>query len=259
METVTNALRIDDYIKRNLAEAHAPGGSIIEAANTAVRHGFKVCANKRYSDFLEAFRSSPHLSKRYAERYPACCFLPWAAFHNVRNALKLWCDLPEFYAGAIPPEQIPWLDLFELEKDDGAFVNDAAQLISVTEDQFPDFLEICEPQPYRDSFPDMPRRTTLLSSIGFSRQGLSNARRDAAPYFKSFINSFFVLAPPEAFTSSEDFITRFQRLVTDAATRKTEPPNDPLVIRFVYGGCLVVAAWGDEAAELNQRVQALGI
>lgn len=34
--------------------------------------------------------------------------------------------------------------------------------------------------------------------------------------------------------------------------------NDlPLVIRFCFGGALVVAAWGDEAAELNEITKAL--
>lgn len=39
------------------------------------------------------------------------------------------------------------------------------------------------------------------------------------------------------------------------------PPNAPkhktsLFVRFVHHGCLVVSAWGDEAAELNAAVNA---
>lgn len=33
--------------------------------------------------------------------------------------------------------------------------------------------------------------------------------------------------------------------------------NDPLVIRFCFGGALVVAAWGDEAAALNEITREL--
>ena len=43
-----------------------------------------------------------------------------------------------------------------------------------------------------------------------------------------------------------------QSLINDLAG-----PPDPLVIRFCHGGALVVAAWGDEAAALNEITQEL--
>jgi hypothetical protein len=34
-----------------------------------------------------------------------------------------------------------------------------------------------------------------------------------------------------------------------------QAPDDPLVIKMCRGGCLVVAAWGDEAAYLNKAIR----
>ena len=59
---------------------------------------------------------------------------------------------------------------------------------------------------------------------------------------KQFAESWFVVAPPEDFNSTEDFFTRFQKMSKEAVQRMTTPPDDPLVIRFVRGGRLVVAA-----------------
>jgi hypothetical protein len=67
------------------------------------------------------------------------------------------------------------------------------------------------------------------------------------------------LMNPQPVTSAVVFPARVRELATEIETAQKVPPNDPLVVRFVNGGALVVAAWGDEAAELNDRVKALKI
>ncbi len=262
--------RIDDYVKRHLAEARSgESTAAIESARAAAKHGFTACANSRYAAFLEAFRSSPRLAADYAERYPASVFLPWPAFHNVRKALKLSCDVPQHYAGAVPPEQIPWLDLFDFQNEDEALLSDAADLLEFTGDKAIQLAVVIDPSSHREvrdmnSIPSYESYAVMYAMMGFrwsqrDRMGSPDERpiriRES---YQTFQESLFVLAPPEAFTTPKDFITRFREGV-EAATRPTVAPNDPLVIRFCKGGCLVVAAWGDEAAELNARVAEIGI
>ena len=221
-------MRIDSFVKKYLGEANSDAGSqSIATAATLRSLGFKTCANSRYADFLEAFRSNPRLSSEYAEKYPACCFLPWAAFHKLRVALNLWCDLPGHYAGAVPPEQIPWMEVFELQDQHKPWFAGVAKLLQLSDSRI------------------------------IPLQAFIERERSAARNMQLFVSSFFVLAPPEAFSTKKDFIARFLESFTD--TKKANPPDDPLVIRFCQGGCLVVAAWGDEAAYLNRAVKELNL
>lgn len=252
-------IRIDDFVKRHLAEASSEDSSVVIATAQRARSlGFKSCANVRYTDFLEAFRSSPHLSSVYAEKYPACCFLPWPAFHNVRRVLNLWCDLPEFYAGAVPAEQIPWMEIFEMNREDIPRSEDFCSLIELNNGRDRWIQEILEPG-RTDVFGRTDGQWMQEFVAAHWRETESRRQEDSMRgAFKTLRESFFVVAPPEAFTSTEDIITRIKKMMV-AQTRITTAPNDPLVVRFCVGGCLVVAAWGDEAAELNQRVKDLGI
>ena len=268
-------IRIDDFIKEKLKESkHAKSSGIIASAPTLRKHGFTASASLRYASFLEAFRSAPDLVEYYAEHYPSCFFLPWAALHATVRSLKLWIDLPEHYTGAVPEAQLPWLDLFSMRQEDAANWTDITTLLPFEtwrqeKQQFfesvirrrPDFdsrfIENSIDSGYHMLLSLSGEREKRMAEIKNSR-GESSAKAILAQAEK-FQNSFFVVAPPEAFNSTEDFPTRFEKLVNTAHLRETTPPNDPLVIRFVRGGCLVVAAWGDEAAELNQMAKELNL
>ncbi len=252
MTATEQTARIDTFVKKHLTEAKSESAiTVSDTARSAAKHGFTTCANVKYAAFLEAFRSLPELTAKYAEKYPACQFLPWAAFHAIRKSLKLACDLPEFYAGAVPPEQIPWMDVFELEEEDGASPDDATALLETSAQHAVYLRTVCDPYAREPEFLDIHPAFRLAASQD----------RFAAPIrtmYRLFREQFLVLAPPEAFTTTDDFIRRFQ-LALDAATRPTNAPNDPLVVKPCKGGVLVVAAWGDEAAYLNQAVKELGL
>lgn len=257
----TTPRTIDSHISEWLKEALSGDSyGAKSSAEAARRHGFTSSANSRYADFLEAFRAAPALTAYYTEKYPSSYFLPWAALRSVIQSLQLWCDLPEHYMGAVPPEQLPWLDLFALDSADSALGLEILELVG-TEPQYKERWE----QLVQDCMTDR-------DAVIWHHQSERHVDRDRTPdsildqhqttvraHLKQFQSQFFVLAPPEAFKTEMDFCERFRRLMKQPVTRPTIPPDDPLVVRFVQGGALVVAAWGDEAAELNARVAALNI
>jgi hypothetical protein len=218
----------------------------------------------RYAEFLEALRSSPALSSGYAERYPSSYFLPWKAIHAIRRALKLSLDVASNYAGAVPASQLPWIELFERSENDDPLVGD--------------YLAMMDLEPGNDLFQDRIRYTigeVAWRSAGVNewsrredREGRYLTRhvgrdllihnvmlvRNLLESYRAFCQDFFVLAPPEAFHTAEDFITRARKL-GEEIRRDTTPPPDPLVLKFCKGGALVVAAWGDEAAFINEAAK----
>ncbi len=249
----TTPKRIDAYIARLFNEARSENFSLMKStAQAAVAHGFTSCANLRYAEFLEAYRSTP-LQAYYEEHYPQCCFLPWKALRSLLDAMRLWCDLPAHYVGAIPPEQLPWLDLFSLRSEDEVSAVELADLVGLDENSIMRGIlhDILSRNPN-----DFPRSFELPASPPWERQRYQlrdEQRQQLNRFATQFRESFFVVAPPEAFNVTSDFCQRF-RTFMDAVQRPTTPPDDPLVVRFVKGGCLVVAAWGEEAATLNQLV-----
>lgn len=246
--------RIDDYVRIFSQEANSENfSSLKHTAEAVTRLGFKNSANSRYVGFLEAFRQHPRLTDQYREKYPACCFLGWNAFHALRRALDLWCELPEFYAGAVPAAQVPWMDIFELQQEDSPSADDLADLVELPAHRDRHDFEFTTAYYFGLSY--LPRTPTWDS-----RESIQlDTRRLMRKAGEEFRSSFFVMAPKEAFTTAtggQDWLERTKRLTT-AQTSRTEAPDDPLVIRFCREGCLVVAAWGDEAAVLNQAVKDL--
>lgn len=272
------ARTIDEFIQKQFAAAKSEGFSGIKSMGSrAANLGFKSSANSRYAEFLEAFQATPALTAKYAERYPNCYFLPWRAFHLTLKALDLWCELPEFYAGAVPENQIMMMEMFAEEgvREDDKF--HCSELRSL-QPKILNNVDLVFREALGDSsWEELPQvnyqmreliyeRSRRLKqnpdSIGFSRD---NPRFDEAirgmtlrAMYEEARNSFFVCAPEVAFTSTTDWLERFKNLA-DAVDQPTQAPNDPLVIRFVKGGALVVAAWGDEAAFINEAVRELGI
>ena len=121
---------IAGFIERHsgIGDSSAFSG-IKSTAQRAVALGFTSSADSRLLAFLEDFRATPHQETHYGEHYPQCFFLPWAGLHRVLDTLDLWIDLPEFYAGAIPPEQIPWMEIFERRWEDRPLPRDFVDMI----------------------------------------------------------------------------------------------------------------------------------
>lgn len=257
---------IDGFVKRNSAiRGTEDFTQVKETATTLSRLGFGATANSRYVEFLEAFHSEPALTAAYAERYPACYFLPWKAFHATRRSLKLSLDVAANYAGAVPPDQVTMLDIFELQEGD-LEENPAARITELLELDYEGALREWE---QRLQTPQLPRGEPQWPGMGSlpdmvvqrfthdqerERRSRNNQRQLILGSLGLMQTQFFVLAPPEAFTKAKDFIARVREGMDDML-RPTIAPNDPLVVRFVKGGCLVVAAWGDEAAWLNDAVK----
>lgn len=251
--------RIDDFIKSKLSAAHsAEASGVLDSAARAARLGFGNAANVRYSKFLEAFRSSPHLTRTYQDRYPNSLFLPWTALHAVIGALDLWVELPEFYRGAVPDEQLPWMEIFELEDEDRITPSDLDGMLPGIDTEVSRIFQHAIRQQFHNAL--VASSLSAWPMGGVQQQRIIQAGRLARPVHDLWgpaRESFFVVAPPEAFSTNEDFLSRMRRLVATAVEKPTIPPNDPLVIRFCRGGCLVVAAWGDEAAALNDIAREL--
>ena len=231
--------RIDSFIREQLRAAQSENFSGVRStADRAAQLGFRSSANLRYAEFLEAFQATPHLSAEYADAYPNSCFLPWPAFHAVRKAMDLWCDLPENYVGAVPDEQLPWMEIFERDPGHEPNAIDFLSAIGVDPDsvQGVSFLKILD-----------------VIRAPWGRGRIFDLGHLVFQSFKDFQKSFFVVAPSEAFQTESDWIKRTRDLL-DLNRKETIPPDDPLVGKFVRGGFLVVAAWGDEASILNREV-----
>lgn len=248
--------RIDAVIK-SLFDKASSGDflNVKSSAEQARRHGFTSCANSRLSDFLAEFQDTP-LRTHYATAYPQCVFLTHAGLRGLMRSLNLWCDLPNHYVGAIPPEQLPWLDVFSLESSDAARMVEIGKLCELSQmaEMYLENLDFKD-----DPFSFGPRSYDDYRRVQHIMAYDRNLQTRFHSMAKEFQNSFFVVAPPEAFNSTEDFFTRFQKAAADASLRSTIAPDDPLVIRFVKGGCLVVAAWGEEAALLNAAAREVGV
>lgn len=261
----TTPPRIDKFIERQLAKVKSADFSGIRStASRAAALGFTSSANSRYVEFLEGFHTTPALAAHYADRYPLCCFLPWEAFHATLKALQLWCELPEFYAGAIPDSELTMLELFPgVDPDDAPRPADVARMLPELLPVFRERLEVVVRSLSRSG--DNPYRTYEGrgrydgTASEWQREIIVRGRMvgPVHRFWSEASDSFFVVAPPEAFTSNEDWLSRFRRLMPDVETDPTTPPDDPLVVRFVNGGVLVVASWGDEGAWLNNAVKEL--
>jgi len=267
-------LRIDSFLKQCTAAASSDVySSAKHSAQAVARHGFVNSANSRFAAFLAAFQEQPDLTAKYAEDYPACSFLNWKAFHALRRVLNLWCDTPENYAGGVPDDQVPWMDIFELGVQDHCGKRDIVELLEWNADQSSRFLswpivdhllqgvprEVQAGHRFEDEFEIRPTEWEVRGA-----KELVNTRGAVLrQYGKQLTQGFFVLAPKEAFLTSAggegDWIERFRHFVEDQKTAPTKTPEDPLVIRFCRGGALVVAAWGDEAKVLNEAVNNLGL
>jgi hypothetical protein len=232
---------IEKFIERHSSK-DAAGAK--QSADRAAGLGFGKSANVRWSRFLETFHDNPRQAAYYKEKYPLCSFLPWSAFHEIRRVLDLWCDLSDHYIGAVPDEALMRLELIDIDQDDCVeFFKEygpRGDLMDLMGEEWSERV--------------LNALTAQSRRVDFSNPA-TEFRRTAAQYAVEASSKFFVLAPKEAFSTQEDWISRFRQLTNLLAEVEKTPPNDPLVIRFVKGGVLVVAAWGDEAAELNAQAR----
>jgi hypothetical protein len=248
--------RIDTFIKQKFQEANSAEG--LQLAETAARTaalGFSSAANTRYAQYLQAFRSAPALTAKYKEKYPNSVFLPWPAFHQVKKSLQLWLDLPQHYTGAVPPEQLPWMEIFQLDPDDRMCPEDARKLAGEYEN-FGLYLEAAAISDDPDETMFMRVRDLQMAMRLMQRNtAMANAVMRA---WRTASEQLFILAPGDAFNTQEDWLERSRKDIEAKALIK-QAPDDPLAIHFCHGGALVVAAWGEEAAALNNITRELGI
>lgn len=246
--------RIDEFIKSKFAAAKSADFSGLKSTATrASALGFGSSANSRYVEFLEAFRSTPALAEQYAESYPASCFLPWPAFHLTIKTLGLWCELPEFYAGVVPDEQLPWMEIFELQQADEFTYNELDLLLPELSQRTLGAMQCAHAMWSGGIIPAWLRSADIAAAERIDPV----MRRLLLQMMQEARYGFLVLAPPAAFTTTEDWLSRYRKLGAEVETRTTQAPQDPLVVRLCRGGALVVAAWGDEGAWLNDAVNDL--
>lgn len=265
---------INAFVQRHSGTANSDAFS--SAKSTAQRLGqlgFGSSANSRVAEFLEDFRATPHLSALYEEQYPQCYFLPWRGLHRVLQSLGLWFDSAKNYAGAVPEEQLPWLEIFELQPEHRPRPDDFGH--AVHPQRFNLFagaaaLVACSPDFHVSDYLSREESQRLILALGrrtttrtISLETLTGTtdRDILRDRWTEFCSEFFVVAPREAFTTAKaenDWFARTRQWLTDAFDA-TLAPDDPLVVRPVHGGVLVVAAWGDEAAELNKIARDLKV
>lgn len=262
---------IESFVKRHGAAADFE--ALRDTAARASKLGFNSAANGRLVEFWQDFQPDPRLKAHYEEAYPSSFFLPWKALHRTLDTLKLWLEPAENYTGAIPGEQLPWLEIFELQPDDEILPTDAKGLTG-RYDRLGDVLtgaaimyrlgtmatatsavlnyerQVGDDWHYATAG---SRATEMLQHPG--NRGMRDRLIDA---WSEATRKLFVVAPPEAFKTDMDWLERLSRMV-DAQNVVKVAPDDPLVIRFCRGGALVVAAWGDEAAELNAVARELNV
>jgi len=277
---------IKSFIEEQLALVNSESISGMHAtAETLKGMGFSSSANVKYSEFLTAFTEEQALRAHYEKEYPDCVFLPWSAMHVVMKSMDLWLDLPSNYTGAVPGAQLPWIEMFEMgggdtprESDVHGCIGGAAEehvWYDKTRDSYrADGTIIRNPSALYEAFAvliSMPSLCTRAYDVDHApsaysymasdvRQAIDKFnyayKEDIAACSKQFKEGLFVVAPAEAFKTTEDWLTRARTLAKEAFVKK-DAPDDPLVVKFVRGGCLIVAAWGDEAAVINKAVRDL--
>jgi len=276
--------------------------------------GFGSCANVRYSEFILSFEGRQDLVKKYSEKYESCIFLPWAALQKVVTSLDLRVDRADRYIGGVPEGQLPYIQIFELEKQDEASMEDFVEALKIRSFEDPDHIThdrigtntnsgyMLDPSfrsrvlpvlsnpdnivkyiealnEYRANMANMAddpsfdfnsylsrdearEKHNKLSLIRKSSEGRVFENIVNEVYRTDFIQNYYVVAPPTAFNSGCSWAHRAKsKIATTVIDEIIEniPPNDPLVIKPCKGGVLVVAAWGDEAGELNELVNNLNL
>ena len=239
---------IEHYIQDKFKEANSTDfASLKSTERTLVRHGFSATANSKHVKFLEAFRSTPHLVEKYAAAYANCVFLNWDALLFTRRVLDLHLDLASNYTGAVPPEQAPWLDAFDMQPQDEVTASEL--LFELIEKQL-------DPRSPIKGYVEMVQHALMDLTLPSSDAKVRRFIAKLAPYHREARTQFFVLGPHESFNTVEDWWSRGERLVEHLKLVDQPPAADPLVLRFVRGGALVVAAWGDEAEWINRALEA---
>jgi len=274
------------FVERNVKEATSPSFLVDqENAKRAEKLGFTKTSDNRLAAYRSSFLEYPHLREKYEKDYPNSRFLPWAGFHAVRKALNLHTDTLNHYRGAVPPSQLGYMEAFELQPVHN--VNKAEILClmdcdSTGKGAAPRISDAAaEMSTYRARIRGVAKQnaSVVISDFSFMYNGAEAAReredykRRRAEYEETMFeshskrlesncttmqNQMFILAPNAAFDVKDDFIERCKKDGT-SATQILPVPHDPLVVKFVQGGALVVASWGDEAAHLNEICRDLGI
>lgn len=102
--------------------------------------------------------------------------------------------------------------------------------------------------------------TPVLHRVDYNelRDGHKNIAWSLA---NAFLFQNLVVAPKNAFLGGVSLEGRMHNdwIKKGPSPKRFTPDPDPLVIRAVHGGVLVIAAWGDEAQALNQINEELGI
>jgi hypothetical protein len=283
----TSADRIDSFINHYEVYGRSEGfHQETLMCNRLAAVGFKSSASIKLNDFHRKFVANPELREHYLAKYPTSRFIPMAGLLATISTMKLSIDLAEYYAGGVPDSQAKLITDFELKERDFPDTKGLYHLAGLAPIQFEMDQEACE-KAHKKMIEDIKNTVDVnfgrISVTAFNRimsenRDCFNGELDCRKltnsvnkegwmkvhlkpfnkFFEQFRSEFFVVAPPTAFTKDKDFVKRFREQV-DASTQKLPIPKDPLVLRFVPGGALIVASWGDEAEFINGVVNELGL
>tara|TARA_R110000744_G_scaffold113641_3_gene212767 strand:+ start:1050 stop:1940 length:891 start_codon:yes stop_codon:yes gene_type:complete len=289
MQTITPTKfdTIEQYVQ-NQSDRAIKQSDLITHTKRQEALGFTGTELSKRTKELGTLFSEPELQAKYAKKYPGCVFLPWSALHMIRINLNIGLDIAENYRGAIPAPQLKAMELFDMEKakEDspkvGEFIERLASSIHL------DFFKACAPilkasnqlidgeiseadfnQVYINHSENLKEkleaiRKTLKGSFDVilpldSRKAIDVIQatfEKIKAEHASACNGFVVLAPFQSFTTGVvDLVERCKRIITQGAMNMGILKRDPLALKFVSGGALVVAAWGNEADELNRIAQ----
>lgn len=229
--------------------------------------GFGKSANVKLDTFYKAFNTQTELHAYYAAQYPQCQFITMEALHELCKAMDLWVDLPAHYTGDVPAEQLPWLEVFELEKNDGGSAKDLLAFTRITKGfseqkkfnveraltalfDIPQLIErFIDPvtNPYGDRY---YHNVTPLEAYFRGNENMRSMMQE-------FRDSMFVVAPKVSFAVEKPWIERFNKLAEDAVEADNKAVSDPLVIHFCREGALIIAAWDKEGEAILEAANRL--
>lgn len=238
---------LKEEMRRRISKAKVLLPSVADTAERAAALGFSATANVkvRADSLVMAMADVPaSVTAHYEEKYPLCQFLSWKFLLRFVEKLKLHIDTANHYTGVVPGAQLPYLEMFERDDQDRPNDLDLAEFTGLNSKVASVMWAAWCGRPAGYLSPGSISVDTLQPRI----------QMVAKTMLGQFLNSFFVVGPPNVFDQTVTWPERLRTLVDTPATG-APLGVDPLVVRPVRYGVLVVAAWGDEDDHLREALE----